>query len=142
MNNELREKMIALAIEWQSRYGVAPQIVAQLSEYDAAMLVGMADRDYSDYMQKITAVNQGSDFIFKNIRYQVKANRPSGKPGSKVTRVPKATNYNWDKLIWILYDKSYVIQEAWIWDVLEYRQEFDLIKRLSPRHYRKGVRLA
>ena len=60
------------------------------------------------------------------------------KKGSKVTLVPKAKNYNWDKLIWILYDKNYVMQEAWEWDVEAYKVAFDKIKRLSPGDYQKG----
>ena len=89
-------------------------------------------------MKDKTAVSKGADFVFNNIRYQVKANRPSGKKGSFVTMVPKASNYEWDKLIWILYDKNYVIQEAWEWCVKDYILAFDNIKRLSPNHYRKG----
>ena len=142
MNSDLRTKLVKVALEWQERYGVAPQITTPLSEYDAAMLVGMPEYEYSEYMQDITAVNRGSDFIYKNTRYQVKGNRPSGKPGSKVTMVPKATNYDWDKLIWVLYDKHYVIQEAWLWGVEEYKQKFHSIKRLSPSHYREGKQLA
>ena len=57
---------------------------------------------------------------------------------SYVTMVPKAANYEWDRLIWILYDKNYVIQEAWEWGVEEYKDAFDAIKSLSPNHYRKG----
>ena len=79
--------------------------------------------------------------MFKENRYQVKANRPSGKPGSFVTWVPKAHNFEWDFLIWILYNKEYEIQEAWLWDVVAYRQAFEPIKRLSPKHYRDGKRL-
>ena len=116
----LRDELVEIALQWQAKYGVAPQITSVLSEYDAAMLVGMSEKDYSDYMQDKTAVNKGSDFVFKNQRYQIKANRPSGKPGSKVTMVPKANNYLWDKLIWILYDQHYIMQEAWEWDVENY----------------------
>lgn len=47
-----------------------------------------------------TAVSRGADFTFEKTRYQVKANRPSDKPGSFVTKVAKATNYEWDKLVW------------------------------------------
>lgn len=136
--NDLREKLVKTALEWQERFGVSPQITSSVSEYDAAILVGMSEDEYSAYMQDKTAVNKGSDFVFKGIAYQVKGNRPSGKPGSKVTMVPKATNYDWDKLIWILYDKNYVMQEAWEWDVSEYKKRFDSIKRLSPKHYRQG----
>jgi hypothetical protein len=134
----LRDELVKIALQWQERYGVAPSITSTISEYDAAMLVGMSENEYSDYMKDKTAVIKGSDFVFKNTRYQVKANRPSGKKGSFVTIVPKAANYEWDRLIWILYDKNYVIQEAWEWEVEEYKDAFDAIKRLSPDHYRKG----
>ena len=116
-----------IALQWQERYGVAPSITSTISEYDAAMLVGMSENDYSAYMKDKTAVNKGSDFVFNNTRYQVKANRPSGKKGSFVTMVPKAANYEWDRLIWILYDKNYVIQEAWEWGVEEYKDGYLLI---------------
>jgi len=106
----LREDLIKIALEWQEKFGVAPQITAPISELDATTLVGMSEDEYSDFMQDKTAVMKGYDFIFKKIRYQVKGNRPSGKPGSKITMVPKAANYEWDKLIWIRYDKYYVIQ--------------------------------
>ena len=138
MIEQLRNKLVEIALQWQERYGVAPSITSTISEYDAAMLVGMSENDYSAYMKDKTAVNKGSDFVFNNTRYQVKANRPSGKKGSFVTMVPKAANYEWDRLIWILYDKNYVIQEAWEWGVEEYKDAFDAIKRLSPDHYRKG----
>ena len=134
----LRDELVKIALQWQERYGVAPSITSTISEYDAAMLVGMSENDYSAYMKDKTAVNKGSDFVFNNTRYQVKANRPSGKKGSFVTMVPKATNYEWDRLIWILYDKNFVMQEAWEWEVKDYKLAFDNIKRLSPEHYRKG----
>lgn len=138
MIEQLRDKLVEIALRWQERYGVAPSITSTISEYDAAMLIGMSENEYSDYMRDKTAVNKGNDFVFNNTRYQVKANRPSGKKGSYVTMVPKAANYEWDRLIWILYDKNYVIQEAWEWGVKEYKDAFDAIKRLSPNHYRKG----
>ena len=134
----LRDELVKIALQWQAKYGVAPQITTVVSEYDAAKLVGMPENDYSEYMQDKTAVNKGSDFVFNHTRYQVKANRPSGKPGSFVTMVPKASNYDWDRLIWILYDKNYVMQEAWEWQVNDYILAFNSIKRLSPNHYRKG----
>jgi len=73
--------------------------------------------------------------------YQVKSNRPSGKPGSKVTLVGKPRNYNWDKLVWILYDLEYRIEEAWEFTRNEYRQIFGSKKRISPEDMRKGARL-
>lgn len=137
----LREKLVDIALQWQDTYGVAPSVTSAVSEYDAAMLVGMTDKEYSEYMQDKTAVSKGTDFIFNGTRYQVKANRPSGKKGSKVTIVPKAQNYEWDILIWILYDNKYRIQEAWKWPVRDYILYFDKLKRLSPSHYRKGIPL-
>lgn len=138
MEKTLREKLAEIALQWQVNFGVAPSITSAISEYDAAKLVGMSEREYSNYMKDKTAVNKGVDFIYRDIRYQVKANRPSGKPGSFVTMVPKASNYDWDRLIWILYDKNYVMQEAWEWQVNDYILAFNSIKRLSPNHYRKG----
>lgn len=137
----LRDKLVEVALEWQSKFGVSPSITSSVSEYDAAMLVGMSEQEYSEYMKDKTAVSKGVDFVFNNIRYQIKANRPSGKPGSFVTLVSKASNYLWDKLIWILYDKNYVMQEAWEWDVEDYKSSFDKKNRLSPDDYRKGRRL-
>lgn len=134
----LRDQLVEVALEWQAKFGVAPQITTAISEYDVAMLVGMSESDYSDYMKDKTAVSKGADFIFNKIKYQVKANRPSGKPGSFVTMVPKATNYEWDKLIWVLYDKNYIMQEAWEWDVEDYKLTFNDKKRLSPDDYRNG----
>ena len=141
--NMLRDKLVDIALQWQVCFGVAPSITSSISEYDAAMLVGMSEKEYSDYMKDKTAVTKGTDFIYKNIKYQVKANRPSGKKGSFVTMVPKASNYEWDKLIWILYDKNYVMQEAWEWKVEDYKKEFGEKNRLSPKDYRKekGTRL-
>jgi hypothetical protein len=138
---KIRENLVRLALEWQYLFGVAPSITSTISEYDAARIVGMSEQEYSDFMQSQTAVQKGYDFIYHGTRYQVKANRPSGKPGSFVTKVPKASNYDWDILIWILYNKEYELQEAWAWDVEEYRMEFHDIKRLSPDHYRRGRNL-
>ena len=89
MRSELRNKLISVALEWQERYGIAPQITTPLSEFDAAMMVGFSETEYSHFMQDKTAVSKGSDFVFSGIRYQVKGNRPSGKPGSKITMVPR-----------------------------------------------------
>jgi hypothetical protein len=54
----------------------------------------------------------------------------------------KHKNYEWDILIWLLYDKNYVLQEAWQWNVQDYVEMFHNKKRLSPKDYRKGKRLA
>jgi hypothetical protein len=137
----LRDELVKLALTWERAFGNAPHITAALSELDAAQLVGCSIHEYAECMRGSTAVGRGHDFEFNGQRYQVKANRPSGKSGSFVTLVPKAKNFDWDVLIWILYDKAYGIQEAWSWEAGPYRQAFELLKRLSPTHYRGGTRL-
>lgn len=138
---KLRESLVAVTLEWERVFGVAPSITSAVSEYDAACLVGHTDESYGKACVGRTAVTRGCDFILNGLRYQVKANRPSGKPGSFVTLVGKASNYEWDRLIWILYDRYFVIQEAWEWDVDKYRSEFHERKRLAPADMRQGRRL-
>lgn len=134
----LREKLVEITLEWEKQFGVAPNITGTVSEYDAAMLVGMSEKEYSNYMQGMTAVHKGFDFLFNGIRYQIKACRPSGKPGSKVTRLPTVSNYDFDKFIWILYNKEYEIQEAWEWDVKDFAATFPKEKRINPKEIRAG----
>ena len=134
----MRNKLVKLSLEWQKRFGVCPAITSTVSEYDAAILIGMSEEEYSTFMQNRTAVSKGYDFIYNDLRYQIKANRPSGKKGSKITKVPKATNYDWDFLIWIEYDKFYEILQVWQWSVRDYKREFENKKRLSPKDYMKG----
>jgi hypothetical protein len=55
--------------------------------------------------------------------------------------VPKATNYEWDYLIWINYSVEYEIIEAWQWPVSEYRGKFHTVDRISPADMRTGERL-
>jgi len=138
---DLRSRLVEIALAWEHTFGNAPHITTALSELDAALLAGATIDDYASSMQGTTVVQRGYDFIFKGMRYQVKANRPSGKPGSFVTLVPKAKNFDWDFLIWILYDKEYKIQEAWLWEVAQYQEAFEHVNRLAPGHYRNGKRL-
>lgn len=137
----LRGRLVQVALAWQQRYGVAPSITSALSEYDAARLVGMSEEEYSKYMQDKTAVQKGHDFIYKGVRYQVKAHRPSGKPGSFITNAGKVRNYDWDILIWIRYNTEYEIQEAWAWERDKYIEAFVSASRVSPDDMRKGLRL-
>lgn len=92
-------------------------------------------------MRGTTAVRKGYDFTFNHSRYQVKANRTSGKPGSFVTLAPKAKNDGWDFLVWLLYNPRYEVQEAWLWEVAAYKLAFESLKRLSPSPYLQGRRL-
>ncbi|MGH2360359.1 MAG: hypothetical protein ACRDGM_07430 [bacterium] len=136
--DELRRELVALALEWERRYGVSPAITSAVSEFDAARLVGHSADSYGLDGESRTAVTRGVDFRYDGLRYQVKANRPSGKPGSPVTLVAKAKNYEWDRLIWLLYDREFQIREAWEWTVDEYRAAFDALPRLSPADMRRG----
>ena len=141
MQSDIRSDLVNAVLEWESKFGVAPSITSAISEFDAALLVGCSQEEYSKVMRGVTAVQKGFDFKINGLRYQVKANRPSGKPGSFVTLVGKARNYDWDFLIWILYNPKFEIQEAWIWDVNSYKNAFDNISRLFPDHMRRGKRL-
>lgn len=134
----LRSDLVRIALEWERAFANAPSITTAISEYDAAMLVGMSEADYAAAMKGSTAVQRGYDFQHQGRKYQVKGTRPSGKPGSVITNVPSARNYDWDYLVWVSYDTGYEIQEAWMWDVAAYRAAFEHVKRLSPTDLRKG----
>ena len=58
-----------------------------------------------------------------------------------MTIVAKVKKFEWDLLVWVLYDTQYNVVEAWQWDVTEYRTRFELETRLSPAHMRQGMRL-
>jgi len=136
---ELRSRLVEIALQWHECFGVAPAITSAISELDAALrLVGMPEEEYCAGCKDRTAVTEGYDFKFKDCRYQVKANRPSGKPGSPVTLVAKVHNYDWDKLIWILYDRKYELEEAWEWNVCDYQKAFESRARLGPKDMRGG----
>jgi len=138
----IRQQLVSTALEWQQRFGVAPAITSALSEYDAAILVGCTEEDYSVYMHNMTAVARGKDFVHDGKRYQIKACRPANnEPRARVWHVPKAKNYEWDYLIWIHYTPAYEIYEAWCWNVDDYQSAFDSVNIISPDHMRKGTRL-
>jgi len=130
--DELRAALVAIALEWEQRYAVAPAVTSAISEYDAARLVGHTPESLALNCVGRTAVTRGTDFCHGTMRYQVKACRPSGKPGSRITRVPKASSFEWDRLIWILYDREFRLLEAWEWHVDAYKSAFENIERLNP----------
>jgi hypothetical protein len=140
-DGQLRAHLIEVTLEWERTFGVAPQITSAISEYDAARLVGHSDTSFSRDCVGRTAVSRGTDFSHGGLRYQVKANRPSGKPGSPVTKVAKASNYDWDRLLWLLYDRHYVLQEAWEWEREAYRSAFDAQLHVRPPDMRRGRRV-
>jgi Protein of unknown function (DUF3320) len=76
---ELRAELVRVALAWQDYSGVAPHITTAISELDAALLVGMNEDEYCADGALRTAVTKGKDFTCRGVRYQVTANRPSGK---------------------------------------------------------------
>jgi hypothetical protein len=139
---DLRTSLVAIALEWERRYGVAPAITSAVSEFDAACLVGHTPDSYALDCVGRTAVTRGFDFTFGGLRYQVKACRPSGKPGSDVWNAGKARNYDWDRLVWILYDHEYRLLEAWEWPVDQYRAAFERAKGVTPAQMRSEPALS
>lgn len=141
----LSERLVRVALDWEKHFGVAPSITSTLSEFDAARLVGMGEDSYCEQGKLRTSVTPDTDFCWRGIRCQVTANRPSGKKGSRVTLVKQKTEkkrkFGWDRIIWILYDESYVLREAWEFTREEYRS-FSSPTRLSPDDMRKGRCLA
>ena len=138
---DLRHRLVSAALEWELRYGVAPAITSAVSEYDAARLLGLSDVEVTAAVGGASAVRKGYDFAWGGLRYQVKANRPSGKVGSPVTLVAKARNYDFDVLLWLLYDKGFNLVEAWRFDVEAYRILCDGLSYVRPKHMRTGARL-
>lgn len=139
--SELRNRLVSVALEWERVFGVEPWILSALSEYDAARLVGHTDESYRKNRLGRAALTYGSDFSYNGLRYHIKANRLSGKLDSFITRVAEARNYNWDILVWLLYDHNFRIEEAWEWEVEQYRAEFEGRSPLSPLDMRQGKRL-
>lgn len=136
--DDLRERLVNVALEWERAFGNAPAITSAVSEFDAAMLLGMSTSDYSAAMKGSTSVQRGFDFRFGGLRIQVKGTRPSGKPGSAITKVPGVRNFDWDCLVWISYTKAFDIVEAWLWESAEYQHAFGGVIRISPAQMRKG----
>jgi len=45
-HGKLRDSLVAVTLEWERVFGVAPSITSAVSEYDAACLVGHTDESY------------------------------------------------------------------------------------------------
>ena len=138
-DDQLRNFLVQISLEWEHRFGVIPHILSAISEYDAAKLVGGSLRIGKGRDKGFTPVTKGFDFRKCEIAYQVKARRPG--PNKRVRRVPKAKNYDWSKFIWILYDCNYRMKKASEFDADAYRKLFETKPRLSPNDMRKGRRI-
>ena len=137
----LRDQLVRVALDWQEAYGNAPSITGALAEYDAAILVGCTEAEYKNQMIGRSVVAAGYDFEHDNKRYQVKAGRPSGRSGSKITLVAKPKNYDWDFFVWVHYRTNYDPLEIWCWAVEEFQKKFGDKKRLSPVDIRQGIKI-
>jgi hypothetical protein len=141
VNDNLRDRLVSTALEWQHRYGNAPAVTGALGEYDAAMLVGCNEREYRTQMQTRSVVAPDYDFEHQGRRYQVKATRPSGRRGSEVTKVPRPGDHGWDFFLWLNYDERYDLKEAWRWRMSRFRSRLGHKTRLSPSDLRQGTQL-
>lgn len=57
--HDLRDRLVAVTLEWERAFGNAPAITSTLSEFDAAILLGLTPQQYSDCMRGATAVQRG-----------------------------------------------------------------------------------
>lgn len=141
----IRDQLVQTALQWEKRFGFFPGqagITAAVSEYDAAMMLGLTEVNYIASIKGRSSVGRGHDFVFENKRIQVKANRPSGRPGSDVWNAgPKAKTKGWDILIYILYDKGYVMQEAYQFDRDAYETMFSNKESLRLEDMRRGTKI-
>lgn len=115
-----------------------PSVTSATSELDAALLAGCDEASFAAGRCTRTAVTPGFDFEHAGVRYQVKANRPSGRPRPRVALVAHAKPSCWDRLIWILYDRGCRNVEAWESNHDDYAAVFANVKRVSPDHMRRG----
>ena len=142
----IRDELVQIALKWEEKFGFFPGqagITAAVSEYDAAMMLGHTEAEYIISLNGRSSVGRGHDFVWKDKRIQVKANRPSGLPGSAVWNAgPKVKTDGWDIFIYILYDKGYVVQEAYQFDRDAYERMFSNKKALRLEDMRKGHRLS
>ena len=141
----IRDQLVQLVLEWEERFGFFPGqagITAAVSEYDAAMMLGHNEAEYIISVAGRSPVGCGHDFVFKNKKIQVKANRPGGRSGDTVWNAgPKMITGGCDILIYLLYNKDYVVQEAYQFDCNEYEEMFSNKKSLRLEDMRKGKRL-
>jgi hypothetical protein len=137
----LRDQLVNSILEWQEKYGNAPHITSTISEYDAARLIGMSEEEFAARERGGTPSSREFNFIYREKRYRVQGKRRfSDRPGSTAIH-RKPANYEWDYFIWILYNKSYEIEEAYLWEVAAYKENFDQNDRMPLRDMRSGQRL-
>ena len=110
----LRDHLVKSTLEWREKYGSAPHITSTISEYDAARLIGMSEEEYA---QRTIDSRRRFNFIYKKKRYQVHGTRQFSQLPESVAIEKKTIKYGCNYFIRVLYNKSYEIQEAWLWDI-------------------------
>jgi len=142
----IRDQLVETILKWERTFGFfsgQSGITAAVSEYDAAMLIGQTEAEYIASVRGRSSVSRGYDFVFKGQRIQVRANRPSGLPGSNVWNAGrKAGTGLWDILIYVLYDENYVIQAAYKFDHDTYHKIFSGKTSLRLEDMRRGEQLS
>ena len=142
----IRDQLVQIVLKWEKKFGFFPGqagITAAISEYDAATRIFKLDENqYSISVQGRSSVGRGYDFKFNKKKIQVKANRPSGRLGDTVWNAGrKVKTDGWDILIYILYDKSYVVQEAYEFKCDKYEELFSNKKSLRLEDMKKGKKI-
>jgi hypothetical protein len=86
---DLRTRLVALALEWQVRFGIAPAITCAISEYDAAIPVGCTDYDYCVGQKLRMAVPPTTTSFSKVPGTRLRQTVPAGK---REASLPKPAN--------------------------------------------------
>jgi hypothetical protein len=137
----LRDRLADVALEWENKYGVSlgtsPRVTPAIAEYDAARLIGVSEEKYGELDR---GRGNAFYFIYKGKRYRTRGSRHeslSERPEGTVI-YEKPTDFEWDYFIFILYRKSYVIEEAWLWEAASYKEFFDQNDKMSFNDMRQG----
>ncbi|MBF0125669.1 MAG: hypothetical protein HQM02_00510 [Magnetococcales bacterium] len=139
---QLRSDLIAVARKWQEQYRVSPANLSVIAGFDTAMLLGMSEEHYADFMQERSFVaGREVDLIFERKRYLVKACRQADRSGSSVKYAPKAQHLQWDILVFLMYDADYALMGAWRMSCEDYKRQCDPKERLTPEDYQQGERV-
>jgi hypothetical protein len=141
MNVEsLRDRLCEVASKWEEKYRARLSIISAIAEFDAARIIGLSEEEY---VERERGGRFSSGFIFREMRYRVMGTQRKElgeRPGSTVIH-KKPTNYDWDYLIWIRYNKLFVIEEVWRWNVVAYKEYFHQRDSMTLNDMRLGENL-
>ena len=135
-----RTLLVAMAFDWERRFGIATVPLSKISEHDVCRLLGLPDEIWALDGQRVVRLTDGHVTLGK-VRARVNADRSDVRPASWLTLVAHSSGAGWDKLFWMLYDKEYELCEAWELPIVDPDQDFDERLRLTPADMRQGRRL-